>query len=223
MTRRQLNGQTRSSASRPTVWRVDRSGICQNKLLELQMQLRRWHAVRIANLRNGTSSRCIHCQRLNATPPPNKQKIFCEIGKSYGFWRVLRASDRTGYYECKCEKCGKTTKERRTTQLLNTEKYGDKCRSCAAIEAGAKQRSDPSGPAPICAKHGIQKHKINDSSGHMDLDGFAVNAIMKNLESIDLKKQASLASQQSDYEKFIPGKRALEDGHSWGSINPPKA
>ena len=79
------------------------------------------HAVRIANLRNGTSSRCINCQRLNATPPPNKQKIFCEIGKSYGFWRVLRASDRTGYYECKCEKCGKTTKERRTTQLLNTE------------------------------------------------------------------------------------------------------
>ena len=120
------------------------------------------HAVRIANLRNGTSSRCINCQRLNATPPPNKQKIFCEIGKSYGFWRVLRASDRTGYYECKCEKCGKTTKERRTTQLLNTEKYGDKCRSCAAIEAGAKQRSDPSGPAPICAKHGIPKHKIND-------------------------------------------------------------
>ena len=65
------------------------------------------HAVRIANLRNGTSSRCIKCQRLNATPPPNKQKIFCEIGKSYGFWRVLRASDRTGYYECKCEKCRK--------------------------------------------------------------------------------------------------------------------
>ena len=60
--------------------------------------------------------------------------------------------------------------------------------------------------------------------GHMDLDGFAVNAIMKNLESIDLKKQASLASQQSDsLRNSYQGKRALEDGHSWGSINPPQA
>ena len=122
------------------------------------------HAVRIANLRNGTSSRCIKCQRLNATPPPNKQKIFCEIGKSYGFWRVLRASDRPGYYECRCESCGKRVQERRNIHLMDIERFGKQCQSCAAKKAGKMRRLDPNQAAPICTKHEVLKTKTRDRS-----------------------------------------------------------
>ena len=61
----------------------------------------------------------------------------------------------------------------------------------------------------------IQSKKPRTRQGQMDSDGFAVNVLMKGLEGIVLKRQVSLASQQSESLRIsFRGKHALEDGHS---------
>ena len=76
--------------------------------------------IRSQHLREGKIKTCTHC---------NANTI---VGKTFGNWKVLRATDKKFetyiLYECKCIKCGNTTLKT-SSFLKQKHKFCDNCRS----------------------------------------------------------------------------------------------
>ena len=76
--------------------------------------------IRSQHLREGTIKTCTHC---------NANSI---VGKTFGNWKVLRATDKKFetyiLYECKCIKCGNIALKT-STFLKQEHKFCDNCRS----------------------------------------------------------------------------------------------